>query len=46
MNWVMFISGIMLFFAPFAFGYSGNPAAVWTCMIMSAILAVLGFIKS
>jgi hypothetical protein len=42
----VFISGIVLFFAPFALGFSGNPLALWTCMIMSAILAVLGFIKS
>ncbi|HEX9076689.1 MAG TPA: SPW repeat protein [Anaerolineae bacterium] len=46
MNWLVFLSGIVLFFAPFALGFSGNPLALWTCMIMSAILAVLGFIKS
>lgn len=46
MDWLVFISGIVLFFAPFAFGYSGNPAALWTSMIMSAILVVLGFLKS
>ncbi len=46
MNWLMFISGIVLFFAPFVLGYSENPAALWTSMIMSTILQVLGFIKS
>ncbi len=46
MNWVTLISGIVMFFAPFAFGYSGNPAAVGTSMIVSAILAVLAFLKS
>ncbi len=46
MNWIMLIAGIVLFFAPFAFGYSANPAALWTSMLMSAILAVLAFVKS
>ncbi len=46
MNWITLILGIVLFFAPFAFGCSGNPAALWTSMLMSALLAVLAFVKS
>ncbi len=46
MNWGMLISGIGMFFAPFAFGYSGNAAALWASMLMSAVLAVLAFVKS
>lgn len=46
MKWVNVISGVVLFLAPFVFGYSGTPAALWTGLIMGVVIAVLGFMQS
>lgn len=46
MNWVTIISGVVLFLAPFVFGYSGQPAALWTSLVMGAVIAILGFMQS
>ena len=45
MNWVTMIGGVVLFFAPFITGYSNNPAALWTSLIMGVVLVVLGYLK-
>lgn len=46
MNWVTIIAGVALFLAPFVFGYSGNPAALWTSLVMGVVIAVLGYLKA
>jgi hypothetical protein len=45
MNWATAIAGLVMVVAPFLFGYSGNPAAVWTSLILGVIIAVLGYLK-
>ncbi len=45
MNWLTVILGVAMVIAPFLLGYSGNPAALWTCLIMGAIIAVLSYLK-
>ena len=46
MNWITGILGIALFLAPFVFGYSGTPWALWISLIMGAIVTILGFARS
>jgi len=46
MKWVNVISGVVLFLAPFVFGYSGTPAALWAGLIMGIVIAVLGFMNA
>ncbi len=46
MNWVTAIAGLVMIMAPFLFGYTGNPAALWTSLIMGIILPVLGYLKA
>lgn len=46
MNWVTMIGGITLFLAPFISGYSNSPAALWTSLILGALIAVLGYMKN
>ncbi len=46
MNWLTVIAGAVLFVAPFLFGYSGMPAALWTSLILGAVIAFLGYRKS
>jgi hypothetical protein len=46
MNWVTVIAGVILFFAPFLAGYSGNPTGLWTSLIMGAVIVVLGYMKN
>lgn len=43
MKWVNVISGVVLFLAPFVFGYSGTPAALWTGLIMGLVVFILSF---
>ena len=45
-KWVTIISGALLFLAPFVFGYSGTPVALWTSVIMGVLMVVLGFLGS
>ena len=46
MNWVTIVGGISLLIAPFASGYSGSPAALWTNLIMGMVVVVLGYMKN
>jgi len=46
MNWFTMIAGAVLFLLPFITGYSGNPAALWTSLIMGVVIAVLGYLKN
>jgi hypothetical protein len=46
MNWVTAICGVVMVIAPFLFGYSGNPTALWTSLIIGIVIAVLGYLKS
>ncbi len=43
MNWVTIVLGAALFLAPFVTGYSGTPMALWTNLVMGAVIAVLGY---
>lgn len=45
MNWLTAILGVVMVVAPFLLGYSGNPAALWTSLIMGALIATLGYSK-
>lgn len=46
MKWVTIILGICLILAPFIFGYSGTPGALWTCLVMGAVIIVMGFLEA
>ena len=46
MNWVTTILGVALVLAPFVFGYSGTPWALWTSLILGVVVAVLGYMRS
>jgi hypothetical protein len=46
MTWVTMIAGITLFLTPFISGYSNSPAALWTSLIMGAVIAVLGYMRN
>lgn len=46
MNWATGVFGVALFLAPFVFGYSGTPWALWISLIMGAVVAILGFARS
>lgn len=46
MNWITIILGVALFVAPFVMGYSGAPLALWTSLILGAVVALLGYMKS
>ncbi len=43
MKWITVILGVALFLAPFVLGYSDNSRALWTSLIMGAVIAVLGY---
>lgn len=43
MKWVTSILGVALILAPFVFGYSGTPWALWTSLILGVVVAVLGY---
>ena len=40
------ILGIMLCLAPFAFDYTGTPAALWTSLVMGASIVILNILQS
>ncbi len=46
MNRILALLGAGLFVAPFLFSYTGNTAALWTCLILGVLIAVLGYLKS
>jgi len=46
MKWVNIIAGVVLFLAPFVFGFSGTPSALWTCLILGVAIAILGYMSS
>ncbi len=46
LNLIIAALGALLFVAPFAFGYSGNAAALWTSLILGALIAIFGYLKS
>lgn len=46
MNIVSVVCGAVLFLSPFIFGYSGNTTALWTSLVLGAIIALLGYLKS
>lgn len=45
MKRAIIISGVMMVVAPFLLGYRGNPAALWTSLIMGALIAILSYLK-
>ncbi|MCU0494034.1 MAG: SPW repeat protein [Chloroflexaceae bacterium] len=45
MFWVTGIFGLALIAAPFAFGYSTNPAALWSSVILGAIVTLVSGYK-
>ncbi len=46
MNYATAICGVAMIVAPFVFSYTGNPAALWTSLILGVIIAVLGYLRS
>ncbi len=46
MNWATVVFGLVMIMAPFLFGYTGNPAALWTSLILGVIIAVLGYLRN
>jgi VIT1/CCC1 family predicted Fe2+/Mn2+ transporter len=40
MYWIMSILGLVLFIAPFVFGFSANTAAMWACIILGLVVAL------
>ncbi len=38
--WIITALGGLLFIAPFVLGFSANAAALWTCIILGAVVAV------
>lgn len=45
MNIVSIVCGAVLFLSPFIFGYSGTATALWTGLVLGAVIAVLGYLK-
>ncbi len=43
MYWIILIDGALLFLAPFLTGYSGTPVALWTSLVLGALIAFLGY---
>jgi hypothetical protein len=49
MFWITALLGIVLAVAPFVFGYSANPVAMWTSIGLGAIVAlvsILGLVQT
>lgn len=44
LKWVNVTIGILLILAPFVFGYSQTPAALWSSLGMGAMISVLGYL--
>jgi hypothetical protein len=45
MYWLTGILGALLVIAPFVLGFTGNPAALWTSVILGAAVVVVSAIK-
>ena len=45
MYWITGILGILLIFAPFVLGYSGDSPALWSNIILGAIVVIVSAIK-
>src|SRR5574340_463754 len=41
MYWITGILGLAFIVAPFVLGYSGNPIALWTSLVLGAAIAVV-----
>lgn len=46
MQWLISILGLALIGSPFAFGYSTNPTALWTSIILGAVVALVAGYKA
>jgi cadmium resistance protein CadD (predicted permease) len=46
MYWATGILGILLIIAPFVLGFSSNPSALWTGVILGAITLIVSLIKA
>ncbi len=46
MYWIIAALGGLLFIAPFVLGFSANAAAMWTCIILGAVIAVAAGYKA
>ena len=46
MKWVTFVLGILLCLAPFVFGFSGTPLALWTSLICGVVILITGLTES
>ncbi len=40
MYWLMGTLGLVLFIAPFVFGFSANTAAMWACIVLGLVVAL------
>jgi bacteriorhodopsin len=45
MYWVTGIIGVLLVIAPFVLGFTANPAALWTSVILGAAVVIVSLIK-
>lgn len=46
MLWSTGIAGLALILAPFIFGYTTNPTALWTSILLGAVMAIVSFYKA
>ncbi len=46
MYWIIGLVGALLFMAPFILGFSANIAAMWTCIILGGVVALLAGYKA
>ncbi len=46
MYWATGILGILMIIAPFVLGFSGNPSALWSGIILGAITLIVSLIKA
>jgi hypothetical protein len=46
MFWVNMILGLALILAPFALGYSTNPTALWSSIVVGAVIAIASGYKA
>jgi hypothetical protein len=45
MFWATGVLGVLLFIAPWVLGYSGNPTAFWSSIVLGALIVVFSLIK-
>jgi predicted membrane-bound dolichyl-phosphate-mannose-protein mannosyltransferase len=46
MYWLTGILGVFLIIAPFVLGYSGDLIAVWSSIVLGAIVLIVSFVKA